>query len=106
MPHMHLLGREARVTATRPDGTVVTLIEINDWDFLWQDIYRFREPIALPKVTVVDLECVYDNSVENPNNPSSPPRAVRWGEQTTDEMAIAFISVTRDGEDLAPAKDK
>jgi hypothetical protein len=26
-------------------------------------------------------------------NPSNPPVAVHWGEQTTDEMAVAFMSV-------------
>ena len=106
MPHMHLLGREIRVTARLPDGTVRTLVDVPGWDFLWQDIYYFREPIALPAGTVVRLECVYDNSEGNPNNPNRPPKPVRWGEATTDEMALAFVSVTRDAEDLtAPPPD-
>ena len=42
----------------------------------------------------VDLEYVYDNSEKNPRNPVHPPVRVRWGEQTTDEMAIAFLAVT------------
>ena len=35
-----------------------------------------------------------------PANPSSPPVDVKWGEQTTDEMCIAFVRVTVDRERL------
>ena len=100
MPHMHLLGAEITVTASLPDGTTRRLVHIPAWDFNWQDIYFFAEPVKLPKGTVVDLRCVYDNSADNPNNPNSPPKPVRWGEQTTDEMALAFVSITWDAEDL------
>ena len=34
-----------------------------------------------------------DNSAANPRNPSSPPVRVHWGEQTKDEMALAFLGV-------------
>jgi hypothetical protein len=47
--------------------------------------------VPLPKGTVVHLEATFDNSAENPNNPNDPPRDVTWGEQTTDEMCIAFL---------------
>ncbi len=96
MPHMHLLGREARVEATFPDGEKKTLIEIKDWDFNWQDTYHFKEPLKLPKGTKLYLEMIYDNSTKNPNNPRNPPKSVGWGEQTSDEMCIAFLSFTKD----------
>src|SRR6185312_5060983 len=44
-PHLHLLGREMKVTATYPDGTVRPLIHIDDWDFNWQSTYTFAQPI-------------------------------------------------------------
>jgi len=97
-PHMHLLGREMKVTATYPDGTVKPLIHIDDWDFHWQGNYTFKEPVPLPAGTRVDMVAVFDNSAENPRQPNRPPRAVRWGEGTADEMAIVFIGVTADGE--------
>ncbi|MBI3099142.1 MAG: redoxin domain-containing protein [Planctomycetes bacterium] len=100
MPHMHLTGREIRVTARFPDGTKQTLVDIRDWDFNWQDIYHFKEPIPLPKGTRLTLTAIYDNSEGNPNNPNHPPQPLTWGEQTTDEMCIGFISCTRDAEDL------
>jgi peroxiredoxin len=90
-PHMHLLGREMKVTATRPDGAVVPMIWIRDWDFRWQDQYAYAEPILLPKDTRIDLRAAYDNSADNPRNPNNPPRRVRRGEQTTDEMCLCFI---------------
>lgn len=98
VPHMHLLGKDFLLTATRPDGTKSTLIRIDHWDFNWQGTYDFESPVALPKGTRIDLLAHFDNSASNPSNPSDPPRDVRWGEQTTDEMCIGFLNRTRDAE--------
>ena len=100
-PHMHLLGREIKATATFPDGTVRPLIHINDWDFKWQGNYAFDKPVSLPGGTVIDVQAFYDNSVDNPRQPNAPPKTVRWGENTTDEMCIVFLRVTVDQEHLA-----
>lgn len=100
-PHMHLLGREMEVTATYPDGTQHCMVRMNDWDFNWQGSYRYTSPVPLPGGTRLDLTAYYDNSSDNPRNPNSPPKPVRWGENTTDEMCIAFFSYTLDGENLA-----
>jgi hypothetical protein len=97
-PHMHMLGREMKVTATLPDGTVKPLIWIRDWDFNWQATYYFKEPVALPKGTKIDLVAAYDNSEKNPRQTAHPPREVRFGEQTTDEMCFCFFGLTLDGE--------
>ena len=90
-PHMHLLGREIRVEAVFPDSTRRTLLYIDDWDLDWQDIYYLRDPVPIPPLTRLELTSVYDNSDSNPRNPYNPPRAVVWGEQTTDEMCLAFL---------------
>jgi hypothetical protein len=95
-PHMHWLGREMRVDATYPDGARRPLIYIADWDFDWQTFYYFREPVALPSGTRLDLRAVYDNSAKNPRNPFDPPRPVRFGEQSTDEMCLAFLGFVLD----------
>ena len=95
-PHMHLLGHRMNVDAAFPGGASTCLINISDWDFNWQGVYRYKEPIAIPVGTRLSLAAYYDNSPDNPRNPNSPPRAVSWGEQTTDEMCIAFIGVTLD----------
>jgi hypothetical protein len=92
-PHAHYLGKEMKITAHLPDGSVTPLIWIKEWDFNWQGTYQYANPLALPKGTRVELEYTYDNSESNPRNPSHPPVRVRWGEQTTDEMAVAFLGV-------------
>jgi hypothetical protein len=99
IPHMHLLGREMKVTATLPDGTREPLIWIKDWNFNWQDQYHLAHPAHYPKGTRLDVEAVYDNSDGNPLNPNSPPKEVTWGEQTTDEMFVCFFLMTTDKSD-------
>lgn len=98
MPHMHLLGRTMRAKAVAPDGKEIPLIGVPDWDFNWQLMYAFKEPIKAPAGTKLVVEATYDNSVENPNNPNSPPKRVHWGEQTTDEMFLMVIGYTLDAE--------
>ncbi len=100
-PHMHLLGRSMNVQATLPGGQSQCLIDINDWDFNWQGMYLYQQPIAIPALSHFSLEAHYDNSANNARNPNSPPQAVSWGEKTTDEMCIAFIGFTVDIENLA-----
>ncbi|HEX4121028.1 MAG TPA: peroxiredoxin, partial [Verrucomicrobiae bacterium] len=99
-PHMHLLGRDMKVTATLPDGTLIPLVHVENWDFNWQTGYELKTPLHLPAGSRVDLEAHYDNSSDNPLNPNNPPKLVTWGEQTTDEMCIAFLSFTLDREHL------
>lgn len=91
LPHMHMLGREMKVHANLPDGSTEELIWIPDWNFNWQDQYVYREPVYLPKGSVVVVEAVYDNSADNPFNPTSPPKRIRFGEETTDEMCLAIF---------------
>ena len=99
-PHMHLLGRSMTVTAVFPDGTERRLVHVPDWNFNWQLSYRYKEPVKLPNGTRIDLLAVYDNSADNPYNPNRPPKDVREGESTSDEMCNAFVAYTLDNEDL------
>ncbi len=101
-PHMHLIGRDMKVVATLPDGTKKPLIFVSDWDFNWQESYRYKEPIALPKGTKLDMSAHFDNSASNPNNPNDPPKKIVWGEQTKDEMCIAFFEVSFQREARTP----
>ncbi|MCY4662915.1 MAG: tetratricopeptide repeat protein [Acidobacteria bacterium] len=96
-PHAHYLGREVRATATLPDGTERTLLRIDDWDFNWQDEYRYRTPVHLPAGTRVEMHYVYDNSAANPRNPHDPPQRVVFGPQSSDEMAQLLLQVVPAG---------
>ena len=98
MPHMHMLGQSVKATATLPDGKVISLIDVPKWDFNWQLVYKLKQPKLLPKGTVIKLEATYDNSANNPNNPSSPPRRVKWGEETKDEMMLLVAVVSFEGD--------
>jgi peroxiredoxin len=101
LPHMHLLGRDIEVSAKLPDGTTKRMVHIKDWDFNWQETYSFKEPIALPEGTRITVVAYYDNSEKNPRNIRRPLREVGWGEQTTDEMCVAFVPYLVDDEHLS-----
>lgn len=95
LAHAHYLGKEMKAIATFPDGTTQPMLWIQDWDFNWQDRYVYKHPIDLPKGTKIDVTITYDNSADNPHNPCSPPRRVRWGVQSLDEMgAVMFQMMT------------
>ncbi|HTM47486.1 MAG TPA: hypothetical protein VL285_02320 [Bryobacteraceae bacterium] len=87
IPHAHYLCKEMKGVARLPDGSVRWLIWIQDWDFNWQEPYRYKIPLRLPEGTRLEMEFLYDNSEGNVRNPSHPPRRVRWGPDSTDEMA-------------------
>lgn len=93
-PHMHLLGREMKVTAHLPNGKTVPVIWIEDWDFNWQGQYTFRKPLHFPKGTQITVDAWLDNSSKNPLNPNSPPKDAYWGEQTNDEMPLCQFRYT------------
>ncbi|MGE0132117.1 MAG: hypothetical protein AB7U82_28885 [Blastocatellales bacterium] len=96
-PHMHLLGKKIKVELTKPGATTPDcLIDIPGWDFNWQGTYIYKNPIELASGAALKLTCNFDNSTDNPRNPNSPPKTVRWGEETTDEMALAFIGFSLD----------
>ena len=91
--HAHYLGKHLRMTATLPGGKTLDLLNIPDWDFSWQEQYQFKEFVSLPRGTKLESTVVWDNSAENPNNPSVPPRRVRWGPESEDEMGSLTLLV-------------
>ena len=92
-PHAHFRATEVNGFATFPDGRTEPLIRIPDWDFNWQDVYRYRTRPFLPAGTTVAMEYVYDNSADNPRNPDHPPRRVRFGQFSNDEMGDLWLQL-------------
>jgi len=92
-PHAHYLGKDLRASATLPDGTSQSLIHIARWDLNWQAIYRYAEPVALPKGTTISMRFTYDNSADNIRNPNHPPQRVVAGNRASDEMAHLWLQV-------------
>lgn len=100
-PHMHFLGRNWEVWLETPEGERVDLVKIPDWDFNWQGYYYFPRYIVAKAGSVVHATATYDNTADNPTNPSNPPKFVSWGEGTTDEMYfLPILSVPyQDGDE-------
>lgn len=101
LPHSHYLCRRIEAQAYLPDGGKRGLFLIPDWDFNWQGDYTYRTPPKLPAGTRIVMEITFDNSASNPRNPSNPPRRVRYGTNTTDEMAelwMQFLPDTAEGD--------
>ena len=91
-PHCHKLGTHWKVYAVPPTGDTIPLVSIEDWDFNWQGTYQFRSLLKVPAGSVIHAFAGYDNTVNNPFNPNSPPEFVTWGEGTADEMFYLPIS--------------
>src|SRR4051812_36660836 len=104
--HAHYIAKSMKATATLPDGTTQPLLWIQDWDFNWQDRYTYKTPVLLPKGTRIDVRLVYDNSTDNPRNPSAPPKPVWWGEQSFDEMGSVGMTVQCQRVEDEPALQK
>jgi tetratricopeptide (TPR) repeat protein len=93
-PHAHNLARSIKGYAQLPDGRREWLIDISDWDFRWQDVYRYAAPVHLPRGTVLEMQYTYDNSDGNPRNPNRPPRRVTFGQTSSSEMGDLWFQVS------------
>lgn len=91
-PHMHVRGRSFRFIAERPGSPEEILLEVENYDFNWQHGYAFAEPIPVSSDLSILCVATFDNSEDNPVNPD-PTVSVRWGDQTWEEMAVAFCDV-------------
>ncbi len=94
-PHMHLRGAAMEVKAFFPDGKSTVLINVPKFDFNWQTTYVLSDPLPLPAGTRLESRAVFNNSANNAFNPN-PAAEVHWGDQTSDEMHIAFLELILD----------
>jgi hypothetical protein len=92
LPHMHLLGKSWEIYAIDPEGNRENLLKIDSWDFNWQGDYYFPKYVKVPKGSTIHAIATYDNTADNPVNPSMPPKASGWGGKTTDEMYLLAFS--------------
>jgi hypothetical protein len=104
-PHMHLLGKTFKAFAVKPTGDTVKLSHIPDWDFRWQEIYRFKKLVPIPQGSRLFVQGTYDNTSNNPFNPNNPPRLVMssGNMETTNEMLtmiMVFLPYRKGDENL------
>jgi hypothetical protein len=90
MPHMHKRGKDMRYEVIYPDGRRETLLNVPNYSFNWQSMYRFDKPVLIPKGSKLIVTAHYDNSSRNKFNPD-PTKTVRWGDPTYDEMMVGYI---------------
>lgn len=92
-PHMHLLGKEFKIWAVTPAGDSIPLNYVDRWNFNWQFLYQFNHFVILPQGTVIKAAATYDNTSNNPHNPSDPPKNVGYGESSYDEMFKYYMQL-------------
>ena len=109
LPHMHLRGKDFEYRLVYPTGETETILSVPHYDFSWQLWYQPVNDIVLPKGTKISTTAHFDNSLNNRNNPD-PTKAVKWGDQSWEEMMIGFFDVTfpadLDPKQLFPEKKK
>ena len=89
-PHMHYRGYDANFKLIFPDGREQEILNVPNYQFNWQKVYDFKEPMFLPAGTEMVYRATFDNSEMNPFNPD-PSAEITWGEQTWQEMFFGFI---------------
>ncbi len=92
-PHMHLRGKSFELRAVRGSDEEV-LLNVPRYDFNWQHTYEWTDRIELADVDALNFTIAFDNSNDNPSNPDAN-EYVMWGDQTWEEMAVAFFEVAR-----------
>jgi mono/diheme cytochrome c family protein/thiol-disulfide isomerase/thioredoxin len=90
-PHTHLRGVGFEYEIHYPDGTVNKILDLPRYDFNWQMTYTLADPLDVPAGTVMKAKGWYDNSAKNPANPD-PTATVRNGQQSWDEMMVAYVT--------------
>jgi hypothetical protein len=84
-PNLLRFGRGVKAWAEPPRGKRVPLLEIEDWNFTWQETYTFAQPFVLPKGTVIHAEWAIANPTE---------REVQSGETPQDEAPGLWLGGT------------
>ena len=102
VPHTHVRGKGWEYKLVFPDGHTMNALSVPNYDFNWQTLYVYTNPIAVPKGTRLETVAHYDNSVNNKSNPD-PTKEVHWGDQTWEEMQYTGIQYTVD-DAKAPAR--
>jgi len=91
--HAHYIGKAFDLTAQLPGGKSLKILDIDNYDFAWQELYNLEEPLFLPAGTKLTSVVRWDNTARNPSNPYDPPRTIHWGPFSEDEMGSIILDV-------------
>ncbi|WP_206367842.1 c-type cytochrome [Sphingobacterium chungjuense] len=93
-PHMHYIGKSFKVYATLENNDTIPLVNIPDWDYRWQEMYRYKHFKKIPKGAVIHMECAYDNTAANPFNPFSPPQNIfSYSNMKSDQEMMTLLMI-------------
>ncbi|MCL7987843.1 cytochrome c [Sphingobacterium sp. lm-10] len=93
-PHMHYIGKSFKVYATLENNDTIPLVNIPDWDYRWQEMYRYKHFKKIPKGAVIHMECAYDNTANNPFNPFVPPQNIfSYSNMKSDQEMMTLLMI-------------
>ncbi len=95
LPHMHLRGKDMTYTLEPPHTASQILLRVPNYNFNWQLAYDAATPIPVRKGTRLLAVAHFDNSANNKFNPN-PGKDAGWGDQTWEEMMVAWFGVLVD----------
>jgi hypothetical protein len=84
-PHMHVTGQHLGLTLDHGGAQTCTL-DVERWDFNWQQAYFYTAPLAVSRGDRVTIQCQYDTSTRD--------AVTTFGEGTENEMCLAFFYAT------------
>jgi hypothetical protein len=94
-PQANLLCRNWEIYAKRPGEPMpLKLLKINEWNFNWKQTYHLESPVLLPVGTVIHALALYDNTTDNPCNPSDHPVDFRWGAHLFSELFFVHFELS------------
>ena len=70
---------------------------VPEWDFHWQQLYFYDEPIEVVVGDKLRISCTWDNRESNQpivNGVRRTPQRLTWGEGTLEEMCLNFFYTT------------
>jgi hypothetical protein len=86
-PHAHKVNRSMLIYGFKASPVdSIKLIRVPKWNFDLQDSYVYPHMVKIPSGYKLGAKHFYDNTTNNPYNPSNPPKDVKAGTSTTDEM--------------------
>lgn len=85
LPHMHTLGRSLHVETWKGEQ-YECLVDVPVWDFDFQGLYFYDEPVAAGGDWRVAIGCEWDTRRRDD--------VVTWGDGTSDEMCLASFYAT------------
>jgi hypothetical protein len=95
--HMHQRGVKGQVAILRADGSRECLLQVDEWDYMWEGDYTFVTPKRVEKGDRLLVSCSFDNSEGNQKTVRGVRQAavdLDWSEEK--EMCIAFVTATQD----------